>query len=113
MTSMSPARASKLKIPRILDPSPALARVGDDLPVLASKGSMDRAIARGRANLVGRYYHLSPAILGALRGHTVHVHPWEAGIAWAYPDIRWRPLPVFQEYTAYTAELTAIKTAQS
>ena len=97
--------ASKLKIPRILDPSPALARVGDDLPVLASKASMDRAIARGRTNLVGRYYKLSPAILGALRGHTVHVHPWEAGIAWAYPDIRWRPLPVFQEYTAYTADL--------
>jgi hypothetical protein len=92
-------------IAEIANPLPALGRAGDDLPILSSRASMDRAIRKGRANLVARYYKLSPAILGALRGHTVHIHPWEAGIAWAYPDIRWRPLPVFQEYTAYTADL--------
>jgi hypothetical protein len=96
---------SKLAVPTILNPGPALGRLGGDLPVLVSPGAAAREIAKGRANLQRRYYALSPAVLAALRGHTVHIHPWEAGIAWAYPEIRWRPLPVFQEYTAYTADL--------
>ncbi len=96
---------SDLDIPTIVNPLPGLARAGADLPILASRASMDREMAKSRSNLARRYYKLSPAILGALRGRTVHVHPWEAGIAWAYPEMRWRPLPVFQEYSAYTAEL--------
>jgi len=89
----------------VVNPGPELARAGGDLSRLASKESRERAIARGRANLRSRYYRLPPPILDALRGRTVHIRPWEAGIAWAYPEIRWRPVPVFQEYTAYTAEL--------
>jgi hypothetical protein len=97
--------ASKLAVPTIVNPGPALGRLGGDLPILVSPAKAKREIAKGRANLQRRYYALSPAILAALRGHTVHIHPWEAGIAWAYPEIRWDPLPVFQEYTAYTADL--------
>ena len=89
----------------IVNPGPEVARAAEDIFVLATEASRERAIARGRANLRSRYYHLPPLILNALRGHTVHIRPWEAGIAWAYPEIRWRPVPVFQEYTAYTAEL--------
>jgi len=96
---------SKLSVPTVLNPGPALGSLGGDLPILVSPTAAAREIAKGRANLQRRYYALSPAILAALRGHTVHIHPWEAGIAWAYPEIRWRPLPVFQEYTAYTADL--------
>jgi hypothetical protein len=49
-------------------------------------------------------YHLDPATLDLLRGHTVHVDPWEAGVAWAY-RLDWDPLPVIQNYSAYTAAL--------
>jgi hypothetical protein len=97
--------ASSLDLGQIVNPGPALARVGDDVPVLASPARLARAITEGRANLQRRYYKLPPPVLAALKGRTVHIHPWEAGIAWAYPELRWRPLPVFQEYTAYTAEL--------
>lgn len=97
--------ASKLDVGRIVNPGPALARVGDDVPLLVSPRKMERAITAGRANLQRRYYKLPPPVLAALKGRTVHIHPWEAGIAWAYPELRWRPLPVFQEYTAYTADL--------
>ena len=45
------------------------------------------------------------AVVDALAGQTVHVEPFEADVAAAYPDVVWRPLPVFQSYNAYTATL--------
>jgi hypothetical protein len=50
-------------------------------------------------------YGLDPAAEALLAGFTVHVEPWEAGIAAAYPSITWRPIPVFQLYSAYTRDL--------
>lgn len=50
-------------------------------------------------------YGLTPPILAALEGHNVHIDPLDAGVAWAYPEIDWNPLPVFQIFTAYTVEL--------
>jgi hypothetical protein len=49
-------------------------------------------------------YELAPRGLAVLRGHTVAVEPWEIGAAWAY-ELDWRPLPVFQNYSAYTSAL--------
>ncbi len=49
-------------------------------------------------------YALDSSMLSTLRGGTVHIEPWEAGLVWAY-DLDWEPLPVFQEYAAYTGEL--------
>jgi hypothetical protein len=34
----------------------------------------------------------------------VAVEPWEIGAAWAY-ELDWQPLPVFQNYSAYTSSL--------
>ena len=95
----------------ILNPGPQLARAGEDVAVLASSARREQAIQRGRTNLRSRYYHLTPSIVRLLRGHTVHIRPWEAGVAWAYPEFRWHPVPVFQEYTAYTAELDDLDAA--
>lgn len=47
---------------------------------------------------------LDPATLKLLQGHTVHVAPHETVVAWAY-YLKWRPLPIFQSYTAYTTGL--------
>jgi hypothetical protein len=49
-------------------------------------------------------YRLDRRTLDLLRGRTVHVDPWEAGVAWAY-RLDWDPLPLFQDYGAYTTEL--------
>jgi hypothetical protein len=51
-----------------------------------------------------RSYEVPTAILRRLRGHTVHVEPWEAAAISAY-ELTWRPLPVPQAYSAYTSEL--------
>jgi hypothetical protein len=47
---------------------------------------------------------LDTASLQALRGRTVAVWPTELSMAWAY-QLSWKPLPVLQGYTAYTAGL--------
>ena len=48
---------------------------------------------------------IDPATLALLNGRRVHFYPAEAAVAWAYPDLRWKPLPVFQGFQAYTAAL--------
>lgn len=57
-----------------------------------------------RANLRAQY-DLPAAVLEAIGDRGVHIDPWEAGVAQAYPDLSWDPLPVFQSYSAYTAAL--------
>ena len=39
---------------------------------------------------------------------TVHVDPVMASAAYAYPDLDWKPLPIFQSYTAYTSALDGL-----
>ncbi|HET7720375.1 MAG TPA: hypothetical protein VFK43_10440, partial [Acidimicrobiales bacterium] len=94
-----------------VNPVAELARAGEDVSVLASPAERGRAVHRARTNLRSRYYHLTPSIVSVLRGHTIHIRPWETGIAWAYPEFRWRPVPVFQEYSAYTSDLDDIDAA--
>jgi len=94
-----------------VNPVAEVARAGEDLSVLSSPARLERSIQRARTNLRSRYYRLTPSIVSAVRGHTVHIRPWEAGIGWAYPEFRWHPAPVFQEYTAYTADLDDIGAA--
>jgi len=49
-------------------------------------------------------YSLTPAMLRELEGHKVSVDPWEATAAWVF-DLGWSPVPVFQNYSAYTTKL--------
>jgi hypothetical protein len=62
------------------------------------------ATARNRATLRARYA-LDPTTLGELAGRRVHIDPIETGVAFAYPELTWAPLPVFQSYSAYTPAL--------
>jgi hypothetical protein len=70
---------------------------------LVDPGRRADLIAAGRAGMKG-VYRLDPQTRAALAGHTVAIEPWEVGVAWAY-ELDWRPLPVFQDYSAYTADL--------
>jgi hypothetical protein len=49
-------------------------------------------------------YDLDPETLALLRGRSVAIDPWEISVAWAY-ELDWSPLPVFQNYSAYTRKL--------
>lgn len=48
---------------------------------------------------------VEPQVLRALAGRTVHVDPWQTVVAFAYPELRWSPLPVPQAYLTYTSAL--------
>jgi hypothetical protein len=47
---------------------------------------------------------VDPAIIAAIGDRPIHVSPFQTSVAWAY-GLNWRPLPVFQDYLAYTPEL--------
>jgi hypothetical protein len=76
---------------------------------LLSPGRRDTLIAFGHAAMKAEY-GLAPQGLAAVRGHTVAIEPWEVGAAWAY-GLDWRPLPVFQNYSAYTPQLDRLNAA--
>ncbi len=52
-----------------------------------------------------RTYALPNRMVAMMQGHTVDVSPWDQTVAWAYPRIRFDPLPVIQDYSAYTLSL--------
>ena len=56
-------------------------------------------------------YGIDSQVVGDLRGHTVAIEPWEIGVAWAY-QLDWDPLPIFQNYQAYTSRLDEINAAK-
>lgn len=70
---------------------------------LVDSGRRDRLIERGR-EAEHSIYALEPNVLAALRGHSVSVEPWETAVVWAY-GLDWQPVPIFQNYSAYTSHL--------
>lgn len=75
----------------------------DDLATLLLPGERADAIDEAKAAMRNSY-GLDPAIVARVGESSVDVRPWEIGVAWAY-GLEWRPLPVLQDYQAYTPEL--------
>jgi hypothetical protein len=81
----------------------------DQVRSLVSGSRREELRAAGREAMIATYA-LDPQTLALLRGHSVAVEPWEAGVAWAY-RFEWGPWPVFQNYSAYTAALDDLNAA--
>jgi hypothetical protein len=81
-----------------------------DLEIFALPGRAEAARQLGRETMINDY-DLSPAELRLLRSGSFHSAPTEAGVAWAY-DLDWAPLPVFQQYSAYTPRLDKLNAAK-
>ena len=64
----------------------------------------ERAAERTRARLRSQYA-FPQGMLAIVSGHRVHIDPWEAAMAYAYPEFTWAPLPVFQSYEVWTSFL--------
>jgi len=89
-----------------LDPIVNVRNAVDQARILLSESRRQELTAAGRDSMAS-IYRLEPATLAALRGRTVSIDPWEIGVAWAY-RLDWEPLPVFQNYSAYTSRLDRI-----
>ena len=89
--------------PSNLDPIANVRFAADQARTLFSPSRRAELSGLGRESMKG-VYAVDPSMLAELRGHTVAVEPWEVGAAWAY-RLDWDPLPVFQNYSAYTSGL--------
>ncbi len=74
-----------------------------DVRVVASPGRQRERI-EGIRGWVQFQYLLDERMQRGLEGQRVSVDPWEAAVAWAF-ELDWSPVPVFQNYSAYTSEL--------
>jgi hypothetical protein len=97
-------------LPTNLDAIANVRFAADQVRSLLSGSRRGELAAAGRAAMKATY-RLDPRTLAALRGHTVAIEPWEVGVAWAY-RLDWKPLPVFQNYSAYTSALDDVNAAE-
>jgi hypothetical protein len=104
LTALSVFRvADGVALKALIDPRDNLSHLHEQVAGIFLKGQRTSMLLRSRATMRSEYA-LSSSTLSFLRG-SVHVEPWEASIFWAYPELRWRPLPAFQSYLAYTSLL--------
>jgi hypothetical protein len=94
----------------LVNPVPAVRALAREAAVVLRPWTWPTAEGRTQDQLQAQY-RLEPDILTALTGETVHVDPWETAVLAAYPDLRWRPVPVFQSYSAYTSRLDELNAA--
>jgi hypothetical protein len=99
LVALSPARVTRDR----LNPFRSADAAVDQVRTLASPDRLSHR-ADFRANL-RNVYRIDQRILDLVRGRTVHIHAHETSVAWAYPHMRWKPLPAFQSYTTYTSRL--------
>jgi len=80
-------------------------RTGANLMV--SRDARDERIAEQRRGLA-RGLQIAPIVLDRVGDKTVHAVPIDAAAVYIYPELRWQPLPVFQDYAAYTERLDEV-----
>jgi hypothetical protein len=86
-----------------IDPIAHLRAARDLTRTMISPSRRHSATDTGRSNIEANF-DIDPAIIRAIGGRPVHVSPYETSVAWAY-GFNWRPLPVFQDYLAFTPRL--------
>lgn len=79
-------------------------RAVEQLEVMASGSNRRLFIDTARQGLRNQY-GLTEEMLGLVGDRRVHIEPWEASVAWAYPQLAWDPLPLFQGFTATSPRL--------
>lgn len=89
--------------PQIIDPADAPASAVREVRAALDPDTRE-GIREAARTTMRADYGLDPASLELLRGHRVHVHPWETSLVWAY-GLEWEPVPMFQTATAYTPDL--------
>jgi hypothetical protein len=94
---------SNLRLDDIVAPLDRVEVAWDQLEPVFSGAERREIVEAGDLN-VAAATGLDAGTLELLRGRTTHVLPVEAAVVAAH-DLRWKPLPVFQDYQAYTAGL--------
>jgi hypothetical protein len=85
-------------------PDVAVRNFSSEAAILASPSRSAAVMDQTRRSLQNAYA-IPSRMVAMMRGQTVDVSPWEQTVTWAYPAIRFDPLPVIQDYSAYTPSL--------
>jgi hypothetical protein len=85
------------------DPFDRVDALADQTSMLADGSATNDAISAGISTMLANY-GMSEETFEQLEGRTVHADPWEVGAVFAQ-HLDWRPVPVFQSYSAYSSEL--------
>ena len=72
---------------------------------LASSGTRRDAVVTRQRTFLPPELAIPAEVRRALSEGGVHIEPTETSIAWIFPEVRWKPLPVFQSYSAYSGAL--------
>jgi hypothetical protein len=89
--------------PGTVDPLKRFTSARKDTSAIVQAGERQELMDEARLSIVANPA-LDPRMVERIGGGTVHVAPYLAATAWAY-GFDWQPLPVFQDYLAYTSEL--------
>jgi hypothetical protein len=85
-----------------VNPSSNIANARHEIKsVVFSRSASAAETATGMRQLYG----LPQEALAAIGDHSVQIEPFDAGVAYAYPELKWDPLPIFQTFSAYTGSL--------
>lgn len=91
-------------------PDRAVRGFADEASALFS-GSRRQALVTRARRVMQHEFGVPPPMVATMRGHTVSVDPWEQSVTWAYPGEVFDPLPVIQDYSAYTTSLDDLNAA--
>jgi hypothetical protein len=92
-----------LPLGTLVKPDEHLTTLGEQAHAFVSRSERDEIRDKARAEMLATY-RLGPRILGLIGDRPVHIDPWEISVIWAY-RLNWRPLPVVQDYSAFTPAL--------
>ena len=87
-----------------LRPDLSVRNLSSEVGTLASSDRSAVVIDQSRQSL-RETYAIPSSMVAMMQGHTVDIAPYEQNVAWTYPKIRFDPLPVIQDYSAYTPSL--------
>jgi len=90
--------------PTLVQPVQAARNFFGEAQTMVSSKKQSAVIAQSRKALQDSF-GLPATMLTSMRGQTVAVSPWQHTAIWAHPDIRFDPLPVLQDYSAFTPSL--------
>jgi hypothetical protein len=108
--SLIPAILAKDTAAYLTSPTKGITNFVDDVRTLASARQSRQVVNQSRRALRSEYGFdgVTPAMIRRIGRQTADFSPWDQVLAWAYPQIRFDPLPVFQDYAIYTAQLDSI-----
>jgi hypothetical protein len=96
-------QTSSIELRSLAEPGTRVRAAAAQARTLLTSSRRQTVVEAGRRSIRDNL-QVEPEVLRKLAGRTVHIDPYEGSAAWGY-GLRWRPIPAFQRYIAYTVAL--------